>query len=344
MLISIHLHLQVHGSDELACYHPQCCQRYIDSFTGEVIVKYRGPIFETSMYGRNDPSMIIIPCGKCVGCMLDYSRSWADRCLLELDHAGKGIFLTLTYDDLHVPITDAGHQTLDYRHVQLFNHRLRKFMKRKLNSDLKLRFYCSGEYGSTTLRPHYHMIAFGLSIDDFPDFEVLSSQRNGKILYKSDFLNRLWSHGHVVVAGVSWQTCAYVARYTAKKLGLKQPLEFDQVPPFSKMSLKPGLGGYFLEDHPDYIDRFKDGEFSIWISDPDGVKKHCQIRPPKKILDEIAKKFPEDVDTFKEKNYNAYIDSLDFQLSQTDKSEFEYRQVNETYAKLRTKKLKRSDL
>ena len=29
---------------------------------------------------------IQIPCGKCVGCRLDYSRQWAYRCMLELEN------------------------------------------------------------------------------------------------------------------------------------------------------------------------------------------------------------------------------------------------------------------
>ena len=45
---------------------------------------------------------ILIPCGKCIGCRLDYSRHWADRMMLELETQKKAIFLTLTYDKNHI--------------------------------------------------------------------------------------------------------------------------------------------------------------------------------------------------------------------------------------------------
>lgn len=46
---------------------------------------------------------IPIPCGNCYGCRLDYSRQWADRCIMELEEHESAYFLTLTYDDDHLP-------------------------------------------------------------------------------------------------------------------------------------------------------------------------------------------------------------------------------------------------
>lgn len=45
---------------------------------------------------------IKIPCGKCVGCRLDYSRTWADRCVLEGKSFEHNWFVTLTYDDVNL--------------------------------------------------------------------------------------------------------------------------------------------------------------------------------------------------------------------------------------------------
>lgn len=45
-----------------------------------------------------------IPCGHCLGCRLDYSRSWAARCVLEMKEHESTYFCTFTYDDLHLPI------------------------------------------------------------------------------------------------------------------------------------------------------------------------------------------------------------------------------------------------
>ena len=79
---------------------------------------------------RIDPRCIKIPCGHCLGCRLDYSRQWADRMILELDHTGKGCFLTLTYNDENVPrVFDDDEYyglTLSKKDCQDFMKRLRK--------------------------------------------------------------------------------------------------------------------------------------------------------------------------------------------------------------------------
>ena len=44
-----------------------------------------------------------IPCGQCIGCRIDYSRMWADRCILEAKEHDNNAFVTLTYDPEHLP-------------------------------------------------------------------------------------------------------------------------------------------------------------------------------------------------------------------------------------------------
>lgn len=100
---------------------------------------------------------IDIPCGHCLECRLEYSRMWADRCMLEaLDHK-ENCFITLTYDDLNIPLVDGVRpdtgevtkfKTLDKRDLQLFVKRLRK----RLGGDVKIRYFACGEYGEQTLR------------------------------------------------------------------------------------------------------------------------------------------------------------------------------------------------
>lgn len=100
------------------------------------------------------PGYKTIPCGKCAGCRAAKAKAWADRMILELDHSKKAVFLTLTYDNEHLPVlvnvnTGQGTPTLQKRDLQLFLKRLRKAFKGK-----ELRYYAVGEYGSRTLRPH----------------------------------------------------------------------------------------------------------------------------------------------------------------------------------------------
>jgi hypothetical protein len=46
-----------------------------------------------------------IPCGYCEGCRIARSREWANRCMMELEYHKSAYFVTLTYDDDHVPVS-----------------------------------------------------------------------------------------------------------------------------------------------------------------------------------------------------------------------------------------------
>lgn len=253
----------------MSCYHPM--MGYFVGYrtdTNKREFKIEGawhPEFK-DMY----PGSVPIPCGKCIGCKLDYSRQWADRMILELDHTKKGIFLTLTYDNDHVPIgmydefDSPVSYSLSKRDLQLFMKRLRK------NFGNGIRFYAAGEYGSNTLRPHYHVIIFGLSLDDFYDKEKVGKNELGQIYYKSDLLSKIWQNGFVCLSAVSWKTCAYVARYVTKKVNndLENLYLVSNIEPeFSLMSRRPGLGSFFFEDHPDRV-----GLSNFSVGDQNGAK------------------------------------------------------------------------
>ena len=106
---------------------------------------------------------IEIPCGNCIGCRIAYSKQWADRCMLESQYHDENYFLTLTYDDDHVPRSgyydeETGEWfdtfTLRKKDLQKFHKDLRKKL---YGSDKgEFRFFACGEYGDQTFRPHYH--------------------------------------------------------------------------------------------------------------------------------------------------------------------------------------------
>lgn len=207
------------------------------------------------------PYVLKIPCGKCIGCRLDYTRSWADRMMLELSTTPdqKACFVTLTYSPENVPYcfdedNDPDHlspvsMSLEKRDFQLFMKRLRFYFSEK-----KIRFLGCGEYGSSTLRPHYHLILYGISADDFSDLRLLKINNLNQALYTSDILRDIWSNGHVSISNVSYNTCAYVARYNLKKsYGIdSKPSDFA-LDPFILMSRRPGIGSEYFELHPDCI-------------------------------------------------------------------------------------------
>lgn len=93
-----------------------------------------------------------VPCGKCAFCWQTKRSSWVFRIRHEMRcQDQRGYFLTLTYDEKHVPRTSDGKRSLRFRHVQLMFKRLRK-----------AKYYCKyiavGEYGTQTQRPHYHLL------------------------------------------------------------------------------------------------------------------------------------------------------------------------------------------
>ena len=83
------------------CNYPLSLFRFYDGTskiypTGTKSISYNGVTY-------NNP--VNVPCGKCIECRLDYSRSWAFRMICELEYHEAASFLTLTYDDENVPLT-----------------------------------------------------------------------------------------------------------------------------------------------------------------------------------------------------------------------------------------------
>ena len=318
-----------------------------------------------------------IPCGKCIGCRLDYSRQWANRMMLELELHDSAYFVTLTYDDLHVPRTmyadpDTGEAlqalTLCKRDFQLWMKRLRKEYV-----DDNIRYFAAGEYGSQTARPHYHAIVFGLHLDDL---EVFKKSPRGDTYYRSRRLEQTWSRyvkpekqsstacaesekgsgsgywepfGHVLVAQVTWNTCAYVARYVTKKLdsdeviidqyGFKKkgPDPYEQIgieKPFCLMSRRPGIAADWYKLHPD-----KAKESYINISTDDGGKKFA---PPKYFDHFLELDDPEFYEGLKERRKKSAVAAVDARMKKTDLQYLDYLDVSERNHLARIKSLERN--
>lgn len=198
-----------------------------------------------------DNSQIEVPCGGCIGCRIDRSRQWTIRLMHESKLHELKCFLTLTYDDLHLPRDGS----LNKAHPSEFLKRLRRRHKYH-NPDAKLRYFLCGEYGDTTFRPHYHIILFGC---DFADKRPHSKGSNGDQLYVSKLLDEVWRYGNCYIGAVTAESCGYVARYIMKKVNgdlaedhyrRVDPLTgecFDLEPEYNSMSLKPGIGLDFYE-------------------------------------------------------------------------------------------------
>ena len=119
------------------------------------------------------------PCGQCLPCRINKARIWANRLDLEGRLHNDKIFVTLTYSDEHIPENNS----LSKKHTQDFFKRLRRVTAKRL------RYYCAGEYGTKTDRPHYHYIIYGIGVSS--ESELLIQQ--------------CWPFGHIQIGDVTPQ-------------------------------------------------------------------------------------------------------------------------------------------
>lgn len=250
----------------MVCYHPLAAwQSKAPKPNGNKSIIFGAP----APARLNDYEPINLPCGQCVGCRLDRSRQWAIRCVHEAKYHAANSFLTLTYDNAHVPWSSiTGEQTLCKRDLQLFFKRLRKAIY-----PTKVRYFACGEYGDTTNRPHYHVILFGY---DFSDSRVVHQVTPSGILWRSDKLNEIWGNGHCVIANVTFDTCAYTARYILKKTtGEAAKERYEGIEPeFTAMSRRPGIAYQWFEDYKNDVYPY---DRVVLIDD----EKARVFRPPK---------------------------------------------------------------
>ena len=122
--------------------------------------------FLSNIIGNELYEYIQIPCGKCIGCRMDYSRSWADRMTYHVQGREEAsYFLTLTYDD------DSIESLVHSENYDLYALRfddMTDFIKKLRNRfrDAEIDYYYSGEYGDNSFRPHFHMILYNIFIPD----------------------------------------------------------------------------------------------------------------------------------------------------------------------------------
>jgi len=244
----------------MSCFHPLTAYWATPYGSGITFVK------KETIYTTNP---VPIKCGRCTGCRLEYTRQWALRIKHEAELHTNNSFITLTYNDSHLPKNG----TLKLEDFQKFMKRLRKALSPK-----KISFYHCGEYGEQgSKRPHYHAIIFN---HQFTNLQSIGSKK--KPLYTSQQLHNLWkqplnkgdkptSIGHHSIGKVTFESASYVASYVQKKLtgpradainmsnGLRhyermtpQGEVITLKPEYATMSRNPGIAGNWLtQNHTD---------------------------------------------------------------------------------------------
>lgn len=167
-----------------------------------------------------------VGCGRCVPCLRKKQIDWCFRLQKELNASSSACFLTLTYDDKNIPVSEGGY-SLARSDFQKFMKRLRKHANQKQ----KIKYYACGEYGDKTERPHYHAIVFNLP----KPFDK--------------YIKKAWKLGHIHIGTVTEASIFYTTKYALKGLRRKKPFEYDDYgrePQFQLMS--NGLGEVYAKE------------------------------------------------------------------------------------------------
>lgn len=220
-----------------------------------------------------------VPCGHCDVCYQRHSDSWVSRIKQEMQFSKFNLFITLTYDDSHLPIVEPSlssvgleyfdevqsiletdlpsvrlvshYNGIPYARVkdfQLFIKRLRQSLFRCKfisESESLLRYYAVSEFGPTTYRPHFHAVLF--------------SESEYFACHAYDFISKAWSDydkstdtrtliGRVDVQGVLGDAANYVAQYLHCITNLPQVLQHRLFKPFHLMSRRPPIGSHSFSD------------------------------------------------------------------------------------------------
>lgn len=214
---------------------------------------------------------VMLPCGKCILCRESIRKEWVKRLRLELFSNPAATFITLTYNDACCP------EGVNKPDIQRFIKRFRH-LKRDYGIDVpKIKYFIASEYGSSTYRPHYHGILFGVDMMRCSAFEpyvaTVKVEGNRRFpVYSSPILEKVWSNGFVSIDFVTSATVRYVAKYI-----LKDDNDFDMDGYFPNFHLySRGIGtGLFLSS-----DGLSDFAYSTYsrgrlLIDRDSYEESC---------------------------------------------------------------------
>lgn len=203
-----------------------------------------------------------MPCSRCASCLANRQRVWAHRIMLEAHQHDDNAFVTLTYDDDHLPMMDSRPYgglgelpTLRPVDLQLWLKRLRK-----MYAPARFRFFAAGEYGPQSWRPHYHLALFA-----FPTCRRGRTRRrpgSERAVWLGccdvcELVGGTWSKGDVDLGVLEPDSARYVAGYVNKKLTHRTDRRLlGRDPEFARQSRRPGIGHGALHEVASQLMRF----------------------------------------------------------------------------------------
>lgn len=314
-----------------------------------------------------------IPCGKCVGCRLEYSRQWANRCMQEARCWQSNLFITLTYDNPYLKYhhylnMDTGE--LEYRPMLQPND-FTKFMKdfrRHMDYHFGhqgIRFFACGEYGEQGQRPHFHALLFNCDLQDKKHWFTREKGDDVVVTYISETLSKVWGKGICTVSDLTWNSAAYTARYVMKKqkgksveeqrkaqrqilldgqmftpdelherINMLEKIPEDWQHEFTRCSRMPGIGREYYENHKHEM--YATDE--MFVPMKDGVRK-CK---PSRYYDSLYDiEYPEDMERIKRERVERAKANAKMKAAKTELTDEEQRLNREERLKKAIKHLPR---
>lgn len=184
-----------------------------------------------------------VGCGKCIACRVNRRREWTLRLCHEEVFSDSAFFVTLTYDEDHIPFDVNGNMAVSVDDVQRFMKRLRKACP-----GYRIRYFLNSEYGPETGRPHYHALIF--NIPEHLIFQgALRIKRGRSVSFTSPWLQSIWKNGNVEFGIASKERAGYCAKYFVDRKDIDPILR----PNFSLMSRDPGIGHDYQEKIADKV-------------------------------------------------------------------------------------------
>ena len=222
---------------------------------------------------------------------LTYDTKWDNKLKTQQRTWQEDKWITPQKEKLKEPggiLTNLGLLTLNYDHVQLWMKRVRKQVRKRLREtgrahkdendkwvyDKKVKYFCAGEYGSLTQRPHYHVIVYGATEDE---------------------LTNCWNYGGSYYDTLSNKAIFYTCKYLDKDFHVdpRNPLD-DRFPESRHMS--QGIGECWLNNKSVY-NKIKDGE--LW----EVPMNNSKIGIPRYYVDKVHKPKRHRRSTIQDKRY-----------------------------------------
>lgn len=248
--------------------------------TRPIAMYKRGNVYRRTLppFALSDCPDLFVPCGKCEECRERKRQDWTRRIVVENFLHDASSFITLTYDDKHLP----NPPKCSKFHVQKFLKRFRNVFRDYgiLVKDFK--YFIVSEYGEKFGRPHYHGVLFGVDFHRPCWRSRLASIKDKHPIYTSEVLEEIWSQGFVSFDIVTPSSVAYVTKYVTKNTA-------DNFKLFSR-----GLGkGFFFQNEaltPRGLQAYDNGFIVLPVGRsgfikspiPKNIDRYCKLYEPMK--------------------------------------------------------------